>query len=68
MKSRLTSMLPPIIETHVTGEATILQIFQITVKGKQQKPIAGCRVTNGTILKNQRVRVMRGSQMIWEGT
>ncbi|CAG8564329.1 6930_t:CDS:10 [Paraglomus brasilianum] len=67
VKSRLTSMLPPIIETHVTGEATILQVFQITVKGKQQKPIAGCRVTNGTILRNQRVRIMRGNQMIWEG-
>jgi translation initiation factor IF-2 len=54
-------------EKHVTGEATILKMFQIHIKGKEFKLVAGCRVTNGTIFKNQKVRILRNDNQIWEG-
>ncbi|GBC41773.2 uncharacterized protein OCT59_018145 [Rhizophagus irregularis] len=68
IKEQLSELLPPIVEKHVTGEATILQIFQINVKNKEFKPVAGCRVTNGSIFKNQKVRILRDNNQIWEGS
>jgi translation initiation factor IF-2 len=67
VKSSLCDMLPPIITTQVNGEATIQQVFQITVKGRETKPIAGCRITNGTVSRNGRVRVVRNRETVWEG-
>ncbi|KAI8581200.1 hypothetical protein K450DRAFT_233592 [Umbelopsis ramanniana AG] len=67
VKASLCDMLPPIISTQVNGEATVLQIFQITVKGRDTKPIAGCRITNGSVTRNGRVRVVRNKETIWEG-
>ena len=66
-KEQLSKLLPPILEKHVTGEAVILQIFQIHVKGKEFKSVAGCRVTNGTIFKGQKVRILRNNNQMWEG-
>ncbi|CAG8791374.1 14164_t:CDS:2, partial [Dentiscutata erythropus] len=40
VKLRLSQMLPPIIETHVTGEATILKIFEINIRIKTDIPEA----------------------------
>jgi translation initiation factor IF-2 len=67
VKEQLSKLLPPVLEKHVTGEATILQIFQINVKNKEFKSVAGCRVTNGTIFRNQKVRILRNNNQIWEG-
>lgn len=67
VKSSLCDMLPPIITTQVNGEATIQQVFQITVKGRETKPVAGCRITNGTVSRNGRVRVVRNRETVWEG-
>jgi translation initiation factor IF-2 len=60
-------MLPPIITTQVVGEAALLQVFDINTKGRETRPVAGCRVTNGTIHKNSHVRVVRNKETIWEG-
>lgn len=67
IKNKLSEMLPPILETSITGEATILQVFQINVKSKEFRLVAGCRITNGTIFKNQKVRIIRNNKQIWEG-
>ncbi|RHZ79018.1 hypothetical protein Glove_152g37 [Diversispora epigaea] len=67
VKLRLSQMLPPIIETHVMGEATILKIFEINIRSKEFKSIAGCRITDGIVTKNQKVRVMRNDLQVWEG-
>lgn len=67
VKASLCDMLPPIITTQVNGEATVLQVFQITVKGRETKPIAGCRITNGSVTRNGRVRVIRNRETVWEG-
>ena len=63
-------MLPPIIETRVNGEATVLQVFTIAIKGqKEGQIVAGCRIGNGVIGKNDTVRVIRGEkrEVVFEG-
>lgn len=59
---KVQDRLPPRVTTNVTGEAELLQIFQYTIKGRKQRPYAGCKVLNGTISKNAKVRVLRGPE------
>ncbi|KAI9494750.1 hypothetical protein BDB00DRAFT_816915 [Zychaea mexicana] len=67
VKDQLGDMLPPIVTTQVVGEASILQIFDISIKGRETRAVAGCRVTNGAIQRNGRVRILRDKKQIWEG-
>ncbi|KAI8350151.1 translation initiation factor IF-2 [Blakeslea trispora] len=67
VKDELSDMLPPIISTQVVGEAALLQVFDINTKGRETRPVAGCRVTNGSIQRNGRVRIVRDKETIWEG-
>ncbi|CAG8547957.1 2691_t:CDS:10, partial [Dentiscutata heterogama] len=41
IKNKLSKMLPPVLETVVSGEATVLQVFQINVKNREFRPVAG---------------------------
>ncbi|KAI5789798.1 translation initiation factor IF-2 [Pyronema domesticum] len=59
VRDELSALLPPKITQTVTGEAEVLAIFNINIGKKKTKPIAGCRVKNGTIETNKKVRVMR---------
>lgn len=67
--SSVAALLPPLMEVRVQGEALISQVFDINIKGKTFKKIAGCKVTNGTILKANMVRVLRGEgrKEVWRG-
>lgn len=67
VKAQVVALLPPVIEQRVTGEATVLQLFDIHLKGKQTARIAGCRVTNGVVEKNKRARVIRSGKIVHEG-
>lgn len=67
IKARVISLLPVILESKVIGEAKVLQIFEIQVKGKQMKTVAGSRVINGLIEKNKSARVVRDGTVIFEG-
>jgi translation initiation factor IF-2 len=67
VRERVRGLLPVIVETRVTGEAGVLQLFDITLKGKAIKKVAGCRVTNGLVEKSKNARVVRGGQIIHEG-
>ncbi|KAK9667511.1 translation initiation factor IF-2, variant 3 [Basidiobolus ranarum] len=66
-KSMLARLLPPEYTTRVAGEAKIQQVFQINVKGRVTSPVAGCRVTNGSILKNNKIRIIRKEKTVFEG-
>ncbi|KAH9824873.1 hypothetical protein DFH28DRAFT_1077381 [Melampsora americana] len=46
---KLIEMLPKRFEERVVGEATIAEVFEITVKGRITKKVAGCKVMNGEI-------------------
>lgn len=67
VKDKLSEYLPPIITQKVVGEAEIAQVFDITIKGRKQKPVAGCKVRNGTIGRNSKVRVIRKGKTIYDG-
>ncbi|KAI9786515.1 MAG: hypothetical protein M1816_007896 [Peltula sp. TS41687] len=71
VRNKLAEKLPPIITQHVTGEAEIGQVFAITVKaadgGKKERNIAGCKVRNGVINRNSKVRVVRQGETIYDG-
>jgi len=67
IKGRVVTLLPVVIETRVTGEATVLQLFDIHLKAKQIKKVAGCRVVNGVVDKSKLARVVRNGATIHEG-
>jgi translation initiation factor IF-2 len=67
VRERVTALLPVVVETKVTGEATILQLFDIDLKQKQTMKIAGCRVTNGVLEKQNFVRVLRNGNILFDG-
>jgi len=67
VRNRVAALLPPIIERKVTGEANVLELFDINLKGRQTKQVAGCRVTNGLVEKSKKGRVIRGGETIFDG-
>jgi translation initiation factor IF-2 len=67
VRERVAALLPAIVETKVTGEATILQLFDIDMKQNQTVKIAGCRVTNGVIEKQKFARVLRNGNIVYDG-
>ena len=58
--------MPPLVTQRVLGEAEVGKIFEINVK-KSKVKIAGCKVSNGTIAKDKKVRVLRQGQEIFDG-
>ena len=67
VKAKLSEKLPDLVTQKVLGEAEIAQVFDINTKGRIRKPIAGCRVRNGVIGRNDKIRVLRGKEVIYDG-
>lgn len=63
----LSDLLPKIISHRVQGEADVLQVFPINIKGRLYRNIAGCRVRNGTIKKTSFVKVFRKGEVVFDG-
>jgi len=66
VRDRVISLLPCTYDIKVTGEATVLQLFEIQIKGSYKK-IAGCRVTHGIVQRSSSVRVLREEKVVYEG-
>ncbi len=64
MKAILGGMLAPVVREDYLGQAQIRQVFNITKVGK----VAGCMVTNGTVKRGSKVRLLRDDVVIHEGT
>ncbi len=64
VKKRLVEMLDKVPEESALGEARVQAIF----KSSQLGVIAGCIVTEGSITRNARIRVVRGEKPLWTGT
>ena len=64
IKAGLSGMLSPTRRENFLGNATIREIFNITKTGK----IAGCMVTEGTVKRGAKVRLLRDNVVIHEGT
>jgi translation initiation factor IF-2 len=63
VKKAMSGLLAPIKRETMLGNASILEIFNITKVGK----IAGCRVTDGTVERGANVRLIRDNVVIHEG-
>ncbi|MCH8010990.1 MAG: translation initiation factor IF-2 [Candidatus Marinimicrobia bacterium] len=59
----LEGLLEPEIVEETLGRAEILQVFKISRRGS----IAGCRVVNGKITRNDKARVIRDDSVVFEG-
>ncbi|MEW6307735.1 MAG: translation initiation factor IF-2 [Bacillota bacterium] len=63
IKAAITGMLKPIIRDVVVGHATVRAAFKLPKGGF----VAGCYVTDGKMVKNSPVRVLRDNIVIHEG-
>ncbi len=63
IEKALKGMLQPeFVEKHI-GKAHVLAVFPISKVGK----IAGCRVVEGELRRNGKIRLMRGGDIVFEG-
>ncbi|KAI1463585.1 initiation factor 2 [Daldinia caldariorum] len=67
VKSILSDYLEPEVTSHVLGEAEVLQIFPINIKGRMYKNIAGCRVRQGLLTKTNLFRIIRNGEKVYDG-
>ncbi len=63
-RAALEGMLKPTLRERFLGNAQVLQVFDITKVGK----VAGCRVTEGLVKRGARVRLIRDSVVIHDGS
>ena len=63
IEKALSGMLEPETTEKVIGRAQVLAVFSASKFGK----VAGCRVTEGELRRNAKVRLYRGSDIIFEG-
>jgi translation initiation factor IF-2 len=64
IKAAMSGQLAPELRETFLGNARILEIFNITKVGK----VAGCQVTEGTVQRGAKVRLIRDNVVIHEGT
>jgi translation initiation factor IF-2 len=64
IKAALGGLLSPTLKERFLGNAEIREVFNITKAGK----VAGCRVTEGMVKRGAKVRLLRDSIVIHEGT
>jgi translation initiation factor IF-2 len=64
LKAMLSGLLAPTLREQFLGNAEIRQVFNITKVGR----VAGCMVTEGTVKRGAKVRLLRDNVVIHEGT
>ena len=63
IEKALNGMLEPEIKEKIIGRAQVLQVFTASKFGK----VAGCKVIEGELRRNAKVRLYRGTDMVFEG-
>jgi translation initiation factor IF-2 len=63
VRNALSGMLSPTLREQFLGNAAIREVFNITRVGK----VAGCMVTEGTVRRGARVRLLRDNVVIHDG-
>jgi translation initiation factor IF-2 len=63
VKAAMSGLLAPTLREEMLGNAQILEVFTISKVGK----VAGCRVTDGTVQRGARVRLIRDNVVVHEG-
>jgi translation initiation factor IF-2 len=63
IEKALSGMLEPKTREKIIGRAQVLAVFSASKFGK----VAGCRVTDGELRRNAKVRLYRGTDLVYEG-
>jgi translation initiation factor IF-2 len=63
IEKALKGMLAPVVTEKVIGRATVLQVFSASKFGR----VAGCKVADGELKRGARVRLFRGTDLVYEG-
>ena len=63
VKAAIEGMLSPVVKEEITGLAEVRDVFVVSKVGA----IAGCMVLEGSIKRNNPVRVLRDNVVIFEG-
>ena len=63
VKKSMSGLLAPEVQESITGTAQILEIFKVSGAGK----VAGSKVTEGEIVANSSVRIIRDGTIIYTG-
>ncbi len=63
LEKALKGMLEPVVVEKVIGRASVLAVFPASKLGR----VAGCRVTEGELHRNAKVRLYRGADVVYEG-
>ncbi|MFN2120794.1 MAG: translation initiation factor IF-2, partial [Anaerolineales bacterium] len=63
IEKALKGMLEPEEVEKIIGRATVLAVFPASKLGR----VAGCRVTEGELHRNAKVRLFRGEDLVFEG-
>jgi translation initiation factor IF-2 len=63
IEKALKGMLEPVVKEKIIGRAQVLAVFNASKFGK----VAGCRVTEGELRRNAKVRLYRGNDLVYEG-
>lgn len=63
VKDAMSGMLSPEIKEEVTGSCEVRQVFKISKVGT----VAGCYVTDGKIMRNSKIRLIRDGIVIFTG-
>ena len=63
IEKALSGMLEPKTKEKVIGRAQVLAVFSASKFGK----VAGCKVTDGELRRNAKVRLYRGTDIVYEG-
>jgi translation initiation factor IF-2 len=63
IEKALKGMLEPVVKEKVIGRAQVLAVFSASKFGK----VAGCKVTEGELRRNAKARLLRGTDIVYEG-
>ena len=63
IEKALKGMLAPVVVEKVIGRAQVLAVFSASKLGR----VAGCRVLDGELHRNAKVRLYRGTDLVYEG-
>jgi translation initiation factor IF-2 len=63
IEKALNGMLEPEVKEKIIGRAQVLAVFAASKFGR----VAGCRVTEGELRRNAKVRLFRGTDLVYEG-
>jgi len=63
IEKALNGMLEPETKEKIIGRAQVLAVFSASKFGK----VAGCRVTDGELRRNAKIRLFRGTDILYEG-